>query len=340
MDTEFHYWITAIIAERAGFTQSEATVIATCAEYVDENDCAIKVTWPDKRKNFYRNFISQTMNIFLPDRKLLRIYPLFHFVPGDPEAESARRVDGHMHILNTTPDSENARYLFDAAFTAPEHLRLYRIGIASHMYVDTWAHQNFVGWEDSHNQIGLDLKFNIGHADAEHHPDWVAHRWQDSRLLESDVDNRLRFLAAAEALFRRYCRYLKEQGRGDNIDGWEGLQRDLDEAMGRYYTGSDNWYAEERHTAYRRLAPWLGAFDEREWFDAAIDTEVHGMRDANTGLRALLTLFPDSYTFRDDVDIEQCHWYCFQEAVKDHERLGLDLLEPLFKQMQIDIRRR
>lgn len=339
MDTEFHYWMTAIIAERAGFTREEATTIATCAEYVDENDCAIEVAWPDKKKKKYHNFISQTMNIFLPQRALMRIYPLFHFVPGDPEAESARRVDGRMHILNTTPDSDNARALFDAAFNAPEHLRLYRIGVASHMYADTWAHQNFVGWNDGHNQIGMDLKFNIGHADAEHHPDWVAHRWQDDRLVDNTVDNRVRFLAAAEALFLRYCRYQREQGSADNSSGWDGLKQDLDQAMGRHYTGDDMWYRDERHAAYKKLAPWLKGFDERDWFDDAIKTKVRGLRDSSNGLTAMLTLLQDSYSFREDVDIENSHWFCFQEAVKDHERQGLELFEPIFKQMKIDIRR-
>ena len=51
----------------------------------------------------YRNHFSQTMNILKPKDQLMRIYPIFHFVPGEPDAPSARRRDGKMHILNTTP---------------------------------------------------------------------------------------------------------------------------------------------------------------------------------------------------------------------------------------------
>ncbi|MEJ2406672.1 MAG: hypothetical protein P8171_20735 [Candidatus Thiodiazotropha sp.] len=339
VDIEFHYWMTGIIAERAGFSQDEAAVIAYASEYVDENDVSIAVVWPGGRRAPYRNFVSQTMNILRPRRELMRVYPIFHFMPGDPEAESARRRDGHLHILNTTPDSENARTLFDRAFSAPEHVRLYRIGIATHMYADTWAHQNFVGWFDSFNHLDMALMPDIGHADALRHPDWPAHRWEDNRLVESAVDNRMRFLDAAEAIFKRYCRYLKTQGRPDHSRRWARLKQELAMAMGPGFSGDENWYREGRLQGYKSLVPWLPEFDERDWFNAAIVTRVRGLRDPGEGLAALFTLFPDSYTFREDVDHEQTHWFRFQEAVKEHERTALDLLEPLFGQMAVDIRK-
>jgi len=338
MDTEFHYWMTAIIAERAGFSHEEARTIAYASEYVDENDVAITVAWPEKQKKPYRNFVSQTMNILKPRRQLMRIYPIFHFMPGDPLAAPARRRDGRLHLLNTTPDSENARHLFDAAFSSPEHFRLHRIGVTTHMYADTWAHQNFVGWYDSHNHIGLNLAPDIGHADAGHHPDWPGHRWEDHRLVVPEVDNRARFLAAAEAIFKRYCRYRRTRGDSDHSGRWPKLRQDLADAMGPAYSGDDNWYRDARMAAYKELAPWLIDFDERDWFNAAIKTRVSGLRDPGEGIAALFTLFPDSYTFRDDVDCERTDWFCFQEAVKDHERMALELLTPIFSQMGVDIR--
>lgn len=38
MNTEFHYYMTGIIAHAAGFTQEEARTIAYASEYTDEND--------------------------------------------------------------------------------------------------------------------------------------------------------------------------------------------------------------------------------------------------------------------------------------------------------------
>ncbi|OGT97420.1 MAG: hypothetical protein A2079_01750 [Geobacteraceae bacterium GWC2_48_7] len=66
---------------------------------------------------------------------------------------------------------------------------LYRLGVMTHAFVDTWAHQNFIGWFNDFNEIGSNIIPNVGHADAMHHPDWVGHRWNDQRLLNPDVDN-------------------------------------------------------------------------------------------------------------------------------------------------------
>ena len=70
------------------------------------------------------------MDILKPKKTLMRIYPIFHFVPGDPMTESARRGDGKMHILNTTPDNDIANDMLSSAFKASTDSRPYRIGIA------------------------------------------------------------------------------------------------------------------------------------------------------------------------------------------------------------------
>ena len=65
MDTEFHFYMTGIIARAAGFSEAEAGIIATASEYVDENDVCLKVA--DRSSGeVYENYISQTMNILGP----------------------------------------------------------------------------------------------------------------------------------------------------------------------------------------------------------------------------------------------------------------------------------
>lgn len=332
MDTEFHYWITGLIACRAGFDRHDAKTIACASEFVDENDVCLEVK--DRRGGRpYRNFISQTMNILKPKHELFRIYPIFHFIPGEPDAHTARRRDGKMHRLNTTPNSDHANALLDAAFKANPDIRLYRIGIATHGFVDSWAHQNFVGWYDSFNNIGLDPKPDIGHADGEHHPDWVNHLWVDSRLVDGDINNGHRFLSAAEALFRKYCAYLKTQHRPDNSAQWAELEKELLAVSGTPYSGNEIAYREMRVPRYKEALPWQDDFDERRWFDAAIKTEVHGMRDSHEGLVAELTVFRDEHFWREDVNKEDTAWYQFQEAVKEHEAFAIDRLSPTFKLM-------
>ena len=335
MDTEFHYYITGIVAHAAGFTEKESEIIASASEFVDENDVKIEVM-NRKTKEVYENYVSQTMNILKPKKKLMRIYPVFHFVPGDPADKNARRSDGKMHILNTTPNNEMANYLMDEAFKASEDTRLYRIGIATHAYADTWAHQNFVGWYDYFNNIGLDIKPDIGHANAEHHPDLVAHYWEDDRLLNEEIDNLDRFLEAAENINAKYRDYTNGKGQNANSE-WEALQKQLIAAAGQRYSGNQSRYRDQRLAAYKNIAAWLGDFDEAKWLNDAIDTNVRGLRDSKDGIKSKLYFFKDKYYWREDKEIESTDWYRFQEAVKEHQQLAMDKLKPAFANMDIDL---
>jgi hypothetical protein len=337
MDIEFHYWITGIIALKAGFNDKESNIIAYSSQYVDDNDRNYKIVDKKKNKKPYNNFVSQTMNILKPKPELFQIYPVFHFVPGDPTFESCNRRDGKLHILCTTPNGCYANEMLDAAFKAPHDTRLYRIGIATHAFSDTWSHQNFVGWYDYYNQIGLDPKPDIGHADAEFHPDMMGHEWDDLRLVESNVNNNHRFMSAAKSLFEKYCAYLKAQGRPNNSGKWPSLKKSLNEMIGSAYTETinSNERKEKRIKMYKEFAPALPEYDEWEWFNSAIESKVIGLRD--NSIPQITTIFKDKYSWKKSIKKQATHWYKFQEAVKEHEKFGVKLLSPVFKKMDVNL---
>jgi hypothetical protein len=241
-----------------------------------------------------------------------------------------------MHLLNTTPDNEMANKMLDLSFKASKDTRLYRIGIATHAYADTWAHQNFVGWYDFFNDINLDVKPDIGHANAEHHPDWPAHRWEDPRLVNDGVDNTERFLDAAKEIYGKYQNYNKQMNQKANA-GWKTLNSQLINAMGESFSGSYNYGREDRIKRYRELAPWLGDFDESEWFKDAIDVEVRGLKDSEKGLLSMFTMLHDKLYWKKGVDIEKTHWYRFQEAVKEHQAKAMQDLDKLFAKMGVNL---
>ena len=340
MDMEFHYWITGIIARESGFTEDEAKIIAYSSQFVDENDTSLTVR--DKEtSDIYRNFISQTLNILKPKTELLRIYPIFHFIPGHPDGPTAKRRDGKMHLFNTTPNSEFANRIFQVAFKAKKEVRPFRIGIATHGFVDTWAHQNFTGWHENFNAVGLNPIPNIGHADAQHHPDWVGHRWLDDRLVDGEINNNHRFLSASKELFKHYCDYLVSSARypEDKRPKWQRVQKLLLKLMGPSSSGDQNYGVNERISAYRAHADWLPEFDEADWFDEAIDTRVKGLKDSKSGIFAEMTVFKDEHFWKTDKDKKTTHWYKFQKAVKQHEGYALKLLSPHFEQIGIDLSR-
>lgn len=330
MDIEFHYYMTYLISVKGGFGPEDAKVIAHSSQYVDDNDIIFEI---DKgQASAYRNYISQTMNILKPKAKLLRIYPLFHFIPGDPRANSAWRKDGKMHWLNTTPNSVNANNVMDAALASGD---LYRIGIACHGYVDTWAHQNFIGYYDEFNALAGPLSQalpNIGHADAQHNPDWPALVWQDTRLIDERVDNKTRFLEAAQHLLAKFMKYTDPKATMKTISECSSqLVDDLGKAIGE--RDQSNEKAKERIARYRKLSATavygdaeLEKYDDDKWLDEAVNEKVRGLRDKSDSMLTRWDPLTDVYNWKDRSNYENTHWYRFQEAVKAHQEETWDIL--------------
>jgi hypothetical protein len=326
MDREFHYNITGIIAKRAGFNDEDAVTIAHACQLVDDNDALCKIRDTNTNAD-YEVYISQTMDILKPKRELMRIYPIFHFLPGNPTAPSARRSDGKMHILTTTPGGDLALNVMKDARGDSRPWHLHRLGVAAHAFADSWAHQNFVGWYDGINGEELNMLPNIGHADFMHHPDWVGHRWDDSRIISSQVINNHRFLDAARELFREFC--LVTKNNSDVL--WTALEQNLKDAMGPVFSGDILQGEQRRLDAYNSLFP-LPEYDPHAWFNDAVDTEVRGFPDSKM---LNFTIFKDEYTWKPNW--QNSHWYKFQGAVKAHQAYCMTELDPLFRQMNVDL---
>jgi len=331
MDIEFHYYMTFLIAAKAGFGQEDARIIAYSSQYVDDNDLIFEIS-KDKAQ-YYQNYISQTMNILKPKSKLFRIYPLFHFIPGDPSFPGAFRRDGNLHWLNTTPDSKNANLLIDASIKSGD---LYRIGITAHSFVDTWAHQNFIGYYNEFNSMAGVLEKlapNIGHADARHNPDWPALVWRDKRLLGANqrVDNKDRFLKAAGKLFDKFRRYIHKNGSRSVLNaGRRTLIRGLSDAIGEVDQKNKNDKARiERYKAFsqEKIGFEIPEYDEYEWFEEAVNEKVRGFRDRSDDLLSRYDFLTDKYTWKKPRKYKESSWYKFQEAVKDHQNSSWDILE-------------
>ena len=334
MNTEFHYWITGLIAKQAGFDDDESRIIAYSSQFVDDNDDELPVF--DEENDVvpsYKNLITQTMNILLPRRDIMKIYPLFHFIPGDQD-KAAPRKDGKTHCLNTTPDSSYAQKILAYAvqsaaskYKANDTSGLYRLGITTHAYVDSWAHQNFIGWFDEFNAIGANLIPDIGHADALHHPDWVSHRWNDQRLQNPNVDNCLRFLAAAKKTYACYRDFQHKIGNSPN-DAWNQLESELIGIFGPTYSGDCEKGADARIAEYKRLSG-LPDYDEHEWLAAAA-TEKTVFNGATND-------YDRKYVWKNPATKAQSHWYRFQEGAKEHMLCAIDILRPVFDQAGIHV---
>jgi hypothetical protein len=81
MDIEFHYYMTYLIASRAGFRPAEAAVLAQAAQEIDDNHIPIAVSKGTPAE--YESIISQTMDI-----------PLYHFTAYGSPGLKARSQPG------------------------------------------------------------------------------------------------------------------------------------------------------------------------------------------------------------------------------------------------------
>lgn len=344
MDIEFHYYMTYLIAKKAGFRNEEAKTIATASQFVDDNTCIFEVRKPTNtnhttQETCYRNYISQTLDITKPEEQLFRIYCLFHFLPGKPDAKTALRADGKQHLLNTTPNSKNAR---DVLKKDLESNDLYHIGIGLHTYADTWAHQNFVGYKDHFNAPAAplsDTRFSVGHALFGHEPDQPCGCWTDPRLISSlqRISNKERFLRAARVIYKRLTEFL-----GNSHFSSSSLQRDLSDAIGKSevigeYAGESDlrrFAKKERIRRYQKISRTQGygneelePYSEDKWFNDAIEKKPLPYGQA-----------PTEYLFfwKNQKSYKKTDWYKFQEAVRSHQNETWEILEePVFSKVDL-----
>ena len=333
MDVEFHYYMTYLIAKKARLSNKESKIVAHASQYVDDNTLTMRIQ--DKQGGVYENYISQTMNILQPKNKLSRIYPVFHFLPGNPRTSGCQRKDFMMHWLNTTPDSENANEVVDTAIKTAD---LYRIGIALHFYADTWAHQNYNGFlSDFNSMAGVveSLIPNIGHADAKHFPDWPALVWRDKRLLNERIDNKERFLAAASAMLKKL---LGLNGKTTDKSFEElnaELRADLELCIGQ--ADIKNNHKEDRIKRYQACSAkeaygqeQLCEYDRAEWTQEAFGVGAAFFVEETMGAFGW-DEWRDPHSWASDNYMESS-WYLFQEAIKAHQKETLELLADEKKQ--------
>jgi len=191
MDAEFHYYINFLIARFTGIDEDTAYKIAYSAQFVDDNTIMYDVYDSATKKKIFSNIITQSYNISLPKQILYNIYPPFHFVPSFNES----------YKWQTCPDNKLSNALLDYALS---YKCPYLLGIASHAYCDTYAHQGFSGRLARCNTLfNTGLVKTYGHTMFLELPDKINEVWFDSRSMAM-VHNNKRFLRCVGKLISKY----------------------------------------------------------------------------------------------------------------------------------------
>lgn len=149
MQIDGHHTATYVAARCAGFCFEEAEIIAYAAQYVDDATNEGPILFDNSPFLYARIASAHKMidyNNLLDVRNHLAWVP-FHFLPGNcGEPANSTCARGEIAQLICRPDSHVARDMLRAAFQDSDQSRaLHRLGIAMHVYADTFAHQGFVG---------------------------------------------------------------------------------------------------------------------------------------------------------------------------------------------------
>lgn len=148
MQKDMHYYGTYAMARAAGICPKACQIIATAAEFVDDNGKKEHIPFPDGgRLDFVptAHHVTSLVNRDVHDQRL--VWLPFHFIPGN--------LGDTMHEkLICQKDSDIVRELVENNLKmATKPFGLFSIGITAHVYADTFAHYGFSGISSPWNRI-------------------------------------------------------------------------------------------------------------------------------------------------------------------------------------------
>src|SRR5689334_16413260 len=150
MQTDMHYYGTYAMARASGLHPTAAQVIANAAEYVDDSDY-VQTQLADQayfEAGPTAHHPVNKENLDIIDQR--RIWVPFHFPPGDEGTTYEEK-------LICRKDSAIARELIER-YVGLENLgfNIELMGIAAHVYADTFSHYGFSGISSDLNQVDAD----------------------------------------------------------------------------------------------------------------------------------------------------------------------------------------
>ncbi len=148
MQIDFHHGVTYVCARLAGFEHRDASIVAHCAQYVDDSTQAGLIRF-DNGAMFDRISSAHKLLDYRNFKELAnhQVWIPFHFLPGNGGLPPGQDPPGtFIEKLICRPNSPVAQAM--VAECIDQRYRsygLHRLGITLHVFADTWAHQGFAG---------------------------------------------------------------------------------------------------------------------------------------------------------------------------------------------------
>lgn len=224
MDMDFHFSTIYVLSRWADFGSNSSRIIATSSQLVDDNFDSTPFSDEEEKKNIAKGiqvrYSCQNVWGNLTGTGNEDIWIPFHFLPGlIGETEEKKLVCKKYSYMSKMLK----RRLYETSLDYGNYA--FRLGIGLHVFVDTWAHQEFAGINNSVNQVKnllfstqgsmvekvldemldstvlskvLDMVLPLGHAAAVHCPDMPYLWWKSGERFTGGRKNWDEFMDAAE----------------------------------------------------------------------------------------------------------------------------------------------
>ena len=146
MQIDFHHTTTYVVARAAGFEHDQAQIIAYASQYVDDATSTGTVRF-DNQAVYNRISSAHKMLDARNTEELAnhQVWLAFHFLPGNGGKQAGEDPDGSfINKIVCRPNSPAAQEMVRGVILEKDRsYGLHRLGVAMHVYVDTWVDQQF-----------------------------------------------------------------------------------------------------------------------------------------------------------------------------------------------------
>ncbi|MCP4344614.1 MAG: hypothetical protein GY795_03685 [Desulfobacterales bacterium] len=148
MQIDMHYYGTYTMARAAGLNKEASTIIATASQFVDDNAHKDSVEFDDGSRIDAEATAHHSVDIHnvMPDDQR-RIWVPFHFLPGMKGSVYLERLACQKNSPIAQDMIKHSLWHSDAVFF------LELMGVAAHVYADTFSHFGFSGVSSTYNAI-------------------------------------------------------------------------------------------------------------------------------------------------------------------------------------------
>ena len=303
MQKDFHFYAIYVLCRCNGISPKDAKTVAYASQHTDDAKYEHALGFVNGGR--FQQVMSAHKffhpSVFSLDSQY-KIYVPFHFIPG----LQGGRFQEHMVCRQ---DSEIAQLMVrEVAKLGGKPYLLHRLGIALHVYADTWSHQDFSGLQIELNDLeeievlnesktGIAKIFRdffrnltealipyIGHAEAAMLPDEPYREWRFYHVYEKRVMERKNWLIcqdASRAIYNEIKHFLagNPEYRIETPVPWGNFKTvitNLFKREGDLEGRCRNWVEKINESGFGftcQPAEKDLSYHDREWFQEAVDVE-------------------------------------------------------------------